>query len=133
VLAAKQTGRSVTLAARYCLYLMGLQLDEVPTRTRTRTRALNLFQRWLEHPRLPAMLALGAVLVMLPALKLGLVMDDLVQRVIALPPDQVPRRILDMGFPRNSGSFSTVVRDYFFGFYRDPQCGAMVRNYGMFP
>jgi hypothetical protein len=111
VLAAKQTGRSVTLAARYCLYLMGLQLDEVPTRTRTRTRALNLFQRWLEHPRLPAMLALGAVLVMLPALKLGLVMDDLVQRVIALPPDQVPRRILDMGFPRNSGSFSTVVRD----------------------
>ena len=116
-----------------CLYIMALQLDEVPTSTRTRTRALNLFQRWLEHPRLPAMLALGAILVMLPALKLGLVADDLLQHVIALPPDQVPPRIHDMGFPLNSGSFSTVVRDFFFGFYRDPQCGALARNYGVLP
>jgi hypothetical protein len=79
------------------------------------------------------MLALGAVLVMLPALNLGLVMDDLPQRMIALPPDRVPPRLHDLGFPLSSGSFSTVVRDYFFGFYRDPQCAALVRSYGMFP
>ena len=83
MLAAKQNGRSVTLAGHYCFYLMALQLDEVPTSTRARTRALNLLQRWLEHPRLPAMLALGAVLVMLPALNLSLLMDNLVQRLIA--------------------------------------------------
>ncbi len=55
---------------------MTLQLDEVPASSRSPKRALTTFQRWLEHPRLPAMLALGAVLVMLPALKLGLVADD---------------------------------------------------------
>jgi hypothetical protein len=112
---------------------MALQPDEVPAKSCTRTRAFNLFQRWLEHPRLPAMLALGAVLVMLPALKLGLVADDLPQRMIALPPTQVPPRIYDTGIPPDSGSFSTVVRDYFFGCYRDPQRAALARNYGMLP
>jgi hypothetical protein len=67
------------------------------------------------------MLALGAVLVMLPALNLGLVMDDLPQRMIALPPDRVPPRLHDLGIPLNSGCFSTVVSDFFFGCYRDPQ------------
>ena len=57
--------------------IVALELDEVRTSTHSRMRALNLFQRCLEHPRLPAMLALVAVLVMLPALKLGLLMDDL--------------------------------------------------------
>ena len=89
MLAAKRTGPSVTLAGRSCLYIMALQLDEVPTSTRTRTRALNLFLRWLEHPWLPTMLALGAIMLMLPALKLGLIMDDLPQRMVALPPGQV--------------------------------------------
>jgi hypothetical protein len=112
---------------------MALQLDEVPTSSRTRMRALDLFQGWLEHPRLPAMLALGAALVMLPALKLGLIMDDLPQRMVALPPDQVPARIHDMGLPLNSGWCSTVVRDFFFGYYRDPQRGALARNYGLLP
>jgi len=112
---------------------MASQLEEVPTSSRTRMRALDLCQGWLEHPRLPAMLALGAVLVMLPALKLGLIMDDLPQRMVALPPDQVPARIHDMGLPRNSGSCSTVVRDFFFGYYRDAQRGALARNYGLLP
>src|SRR5512138_1542776 len=112
---------------------MALQVEEMPTCTRARTRAFNLFQRWLEHPRLPVMLALGAVLVMLPALKLGLVMDDLPQRMVALPPEQVPPRIHDMGLPLDSGSCSTVMRDLFFGFYRDPQSGALARNYGLLP
>ena len=113
--------------------IVALELDEVRTSTRSRMRALKLFQRCLEYPRLPAMLALGAVLVMLPALKLGLVMDDLPQRMVALPPDRVPPRIHDMGLPFNSGSCSTVVHDFFFGFYRDPQCGALARSYGLLP
>jgi hypothetical protein len=79
------------------------------------------------------MLALGAVLVMLPALKLGLVMDDLPQRMIALPSDRVPQRLHDLGLPLNSGSLSTVTRDFFFGCYRDAQRAALARNYGMLP
>ena len=70
---------------------------------------------------------------MLPALRLGLIMDDLPQRMVALPPDQVPARIHDMGHPLNSGSCPTVVRDFFFGYYRDPQRGALARNYGLLP
>ncbi|HVM47339.1 MAG TPA: hypothetical protein VMU04_04890 [Candidatus Acidoferrum sp.] len=112
---------------------MALQLDEAPTRSGTRTRGFPLFRRWLAHPWVPAVLALGAVLVMLPALNLGLVMDDLPQRMIALPPDRVPPRLHDLGFPLKSGSFSTVLRDFFFGFYRDSQAAALVRKYGMFP
>lgn len=112
---------------------MALQLGEVPASSRTRMRALDLFQGWLEHPRFPAMLALGAVLVMLPALKLGLIMDDLPQRMVALPPDQVPARLHDLGLPLNSGSCSTVVRNFFFGYYRDPQRAALARNYGLLP
>jgi hypothetical protein len=116
---------------------MVLQLDEKPACTRihndTRTRVLHFFQRWLEHPRLAAMLALGAVLIMLPALKMGLVLDDLPQRMIALPPERVPPRIHDLGFPVNSGSFSTVTRDFFDGFYREPQSRALMRSYGCFP
>jgi len=127
------TRRSVSVAGCVCLHIMALQSDEVPTSSRTRMRALDLFQGWLEHPRLPVTLALGAVLVMLPALKLGLIMDDLPQRMVALPPDQVPARIHDMGLPLNSGSCSTVVRDFFFGYYRDPQRGALARNYGLLP
>jgi hypothetical protein len=67
------------------------------------------------------MLALVTVIIMLPALNLDLVLDDLPQRMVALPPDRVPPRVRDLGFPPNSGSFSTVTRDYFFGCYRDPQ------------
>jgi hypothetical protein len=82
---------------------------------------------------MPAMLALGAVLVMLPALKLGLIMDDLPQRMVALPPEQVPPRVHDIGLPLDSGSCSTVMRDFFFGYYRDPQSGTLARNYGLLP
>ena len=101
----------MSVAGCPCPYIMALQAEEMPTSTRTRMRVPNLFQRWLEHPRLPAMLALGAVLVMLPALKLGLMMDDLPQRMVALPPERVPPRIHDIGLPLNSGSCSTVTRE----------------------
>ena len=79
------------------------------------------------------MLALGAVLVMLPALKWGLVADDLPERMIALPPERVPPRMHDLGFPQDSGSLSAVTRDFFFGCYREPQRAALARNYGLLP
>jgi hypothetical protein len=126
---------SVSVAGCPCPYIMALQVDEVSAdgSIRSRTRVPNLFQRWLEHPRLPPMLALGAVLVMLPALKLGLMMDDLPQRMVALPPERVPPRLYDLGLPLNSGSCATVVRDFFFGYYREPQAGVLARNYGILP
>jgi len=52
------------------------------------TRTLNVLKRFLEHRHLPVILAMGAILVMLPALKMGLVLDDLPERAVALRPDQ---------------------------------------------
>ena len=93
---------------------------------------LNVLKRFLEHRYLPAALAIGAILVMLPALKTGLVMDDLPQRAVELRPDQLPPRMQETGNPPDSGSFSTVLFDLF-GFSRNPQCMALMKNYGTLP
>ena len=58
-------------------------------------RVLDLLKKFLSHRRLPIFLAIGAVLVMLPALKVGLVADDLVQRAVELNPDQLPAGLQD--------------------------------------
>lgn len=99
---------------------------------RIRTRASNFFKRWLGHRHLPVFLAIAAVLVMLPALKLGLVADDLPQRAVELRPDQLPPRMSETGNPADSGKFSTVLFDLF-GFDRNPQTVATMKNYGTFP
>ena len=93
------------------------------------TRVLDCLKRFLAHRHLPAILAIGAILVMLPALKTGLVMDDLPQRAVELRPDQLPPRMHETGNPADSGSFSTVLFDLF-GFSRNPQCMALMKNYG---
>lgn len=69
------------------------------------TRALDFCKRWLEYRRLPIFLAIGAILIMLPALKLGLIADDLPQRAVELRPDQLPPRMSDTGNPADSGKF----------------------------
>ena len=92
---------------------------------------LKVLKRFLEHRHLPAALAIGAILVMLPALKIGLVADDLPQRAVELRPDQLPPRMHETGNPEDSGSFSTVLRDLFFN--RSPQDMALMKNYGMLP
>jgi hypothetical protein len=92
---------------------------------------LNILKRFLEQRHLPAILAIGAILVMLPALKIGLVADDLPQRAVELRPDQLPPRMHETGNPLDSGSFSTVLRDLFFN--RSPQDMALMKNYGMLP
>jgi hypothetical protein len=96
------------------------------------TRVLDFLKRFFEHRHLPAILAIGAILVMLPALKTGLVMDDLPQRAVELRPDQLPPRMHETGNPADSGSFSTVLFDLF-GFDRNPQCVALMKNYGTLP
>jgi hypothetical protein len=93
---------------------------------------LNVLKRFLEHRHLPAILAIGAILVMLPALKIGLGLDDLMQRAVELKPSQLPPRMHETGNPVDSGSFSTVLCDLF-GFSRDPQCMALAKNYGTLP
>src|SRR5436190_3544746 len=96
---------------------------------RAGTRALDFFKRWLGHQRLPVFLAIGAVLVMLPALKVGLVADDLVQRAAELRPDQLPARLQDTGMPQNSGSLVTVLHDLFPGITQT----AKAKEYGVLP
>jgi hypothetical protein len=93
------------------------------------TQSSNFFKRLLEHRRLPAILAIGAIIVMLPALKVGLVADDLVQRAVELRPDQLPARMQDTGMPQNSGSLGTVLHDLFPGITRMAQA----KDYGVLP
>ena len=68
---------------------------------------------------------------MLPALKTGLMLDDLPQRAVELKPDQLPPRMHETGNPLDSGSFSTVLHDLFFN--RNPQDMTLMKNYGMLP
>lgn len=66
---------------------------------------------------------------MLPALKVGLVADDLVQRAVELRPDQLPAGLQDTGMPQNSGSLGTVLHDLFPGITRMAQA----KDYGVLP
>jgi hypothetical protein len=100
----------------------------------TGTRVLDFSKSFLAHRHLPAVLAIGAILVMLPALKTGLFMDDLPQRAVELSPSQLPPRMHETGNPADSGSFPTVLCDLFdVGFARNPQCMALAKNYGTLP
>ena len=99
---------------------------------RTGAWVLDFTKRLLAHRYLPVILAVGAILVMLPALKLGLIADDLPQRAVELRPDQLPPRMQETGNPPDSGRFSTVLFDLF-GFSRNPQCVVAMKNYGTLP
>jgi len=96
---------------------------------------LDFLKRFLEYRHLPAILAIGAILVMLPALKTGFGSDDLLQRVVELKPSQLPPRMHETGMlAPDSGSFSTVLCDLFPGFSnRDPRCVALAKSYGILP
>ncbi len=99
----------------------------------TITRALDFLTRVLASRHVPVILAIGAVLVMLPALKLGLIADDLPQRMVEFRPEQLPPRLRETGIlPSDSGSFSTVLFDLF-GFSRDRQDMASMKHYGALP
>jgi hypothetical protein len=105
------------------------------TVNQTGIRVLNLLKRSLGHSHLPVVLAIGAVLVMLPALKTGFGLDDLLQRVVELKPSQLPPRMHETGMlAPDSGSLGTVLCDLFPGFSnRDPQCVALAKSHGILP
>ena len=90
---------------------------------------LDFSTRFLSHRHLPIFLAIGAILVMLPALKIGLVADDLVQRAVELRPDQLPARLQDTGMAQNPGSLGAVLHDLFPGITRMAQA----KDYGVLP
>lgn len=114
-----------------CLYTMA-QVRRSDDSKLPITRMLNVLKRLLEDRRHPVILAIGAVLVMLPALNTGLGLDDLPQRAVELRPDQLPARMHETGTPAHSGSFSTVLFDLF-GLDRNPQCKVLMKNYGTLP
>ena len=85
------------------------------------------------HRRLPLVLALAAIVVMLPALAAGLFGDDLIQRLKQFTPAQLPPRAIDTGFaPSDSGQLGTVLRSLF-GYNPNEQLAARAREYGIAP
>ena len=108
---------------------------ETPKTNGIGTPVLDFSKRFFEYRYLPVILAIGAILVMLPALKTGFGSDDLLQRVVELKPGQLPPRMHETGMlAPDSGSFGTVLCDLFPGFSnRDPQCVALAKSYGILP
>lgn len=92
---------------------------------------LDFLKRLLGHRCLPAALAIGAIVIMLPALRTGLFLDDLPERAIAIQPSRLPPRICETGNPSDSGSFSTVLREFFVS-YTPPEW-RLKKKYGVFP
>jgi hypothetical protein len=87
----------------------------------------------LEHRFLPMILAAAAFIIMLPAVKSGLMMDDLLQRPAQLKPDRIPSRLYDTSLvPRNYGKLSTVLFDLF-GFNRKKENLKLAKDYGTLP
>lgn len=88
-------------------------------------------RNFLAHRHLPVFLALLAVILMLPALRAGLFMDDLVQRVFQLRPDELPPQIQQTGFGSpNSGRLGTVLTDLF-GLPRGQDRLEQAKEYGI--
>ena len=87
----------------------------------------------LRHRHLPLVLSAAAVIMMLPALKMGLVMDDLGQRIPQLKPSQIPPGLYKTGLvPDDTGKLSTVLFETF-GFPRDRKLAKIARDYGITP
>jgi hypothetical protein len=90
-------------------------------------------RRLLEHRRLPFALALLAILFMLPALPVGLLGDDLIQRLNQFAPADLPPRILDTGFVAgDSGKLGTVMGNLF-GYLRGKEAARRARDFGIEP
>jgi hypothetical protein len=90
-------------------------------------------KKTLEYKHLAIILSIVAVIFMLQSLKLGLLMDDLIQRVPQLEPSQIPSRLYETGaVPKEPGKLSTVLFDTF-GFPRDKMQQKIARDYGSLP
>ncbi len=73
-----------------------------------------LLRRGLGHRYLPAVLAVAAFVIMLPALKAGLITDDLMHRSMLVEPSELPEQLHDSGMiPEGSGKLPTVLVSLF--------------------
>ena len=81
-------------------------------------KILLLIKKGLEHRYLPVALAMVAIIIMLPSLKAGLLMDDFIQRTALVKPSQLPEQLYETGHvPDNPGTLSAALFDLF-GFNR---------------
>ncbi len=97
------------------------------------TRLYAIIRSLLEHQWLPCGLALAAVVLMLPALSVGLVWDDLIQRPNQFKPAALPPLIRETGFvANNSGELGTVMQRQF-AYLPDQKSVAQAKNYGIAP
>ncbi len=96
-------------------------------------KIVNFFARLLCHRQLPAVLALLAMISMLPSLKADLFGDDLVQRLAQFKAADLPPRAEETGFvPPDSGELSAVV-SHLFDYLGRPEGITRARNYGIAP
>ena len=96
-------------------------------------KMLFLIKGGLAHKFLPVILVIASFIVMLPAIRSGLMMDDLMQRTIQLKPGQIPSRLYDTGvIPKDSGKLSAVLFELF-GFGRNMQNIKAAKDYGVLP
>ena len=92
-----------------------------------------IVKRFVKSKHLPWVFGVVAVVMMLPALKTGLVMDDLIQRIPQLKPSQIPPELYKTGMvPKKTGELPTVLFETF-GFPRDRTRREMLRDYGIMP
>lgn len=97
------------------------------------SRILYFIRKSLEYRHLPATLAIAAFIIMLPVLNEGLIIDDLVQRVILVGPSQLPEGLYYTGHvPDNPGTLSTALFDLF-GFNRSKEKMKQHKQYGILP
>src|SRR5215471_10779225 len=84
----------------------------------------------LSSRRLPWILALVAVVFMIPTLSSGLFGDDLIQRLNQLSPAELPTHAVETGFVAdNSGTFRTVVH-HLLRFDADEKAAGRARECG---
>ena len=92
-----------------------------------------MLKQFLKSKHLSWILGVAAVVIMLPALKTGLMTDDLIQRIPQLKPSQIPQGLYQTGaVPDNTGKLSTVLFETF-GFSRDRKHWRAGRDYGVLP
>jgi hypothetical protein len=85
------------------------------------------------HQGLPLALAFTAIILMLPALRAGLICDDLIQRLKQLTPAESPPNAQNLGFgTADSGKLGTVVWSLF-GYLQHEDEAARAREYGIMP
>jgi hypothetical protein len=92
-----------------------------------------MLKRFLKSKHLPWVFSAAAVVMMLPTLKTGLVMDDLIQRTVQLKPSQIPQGLYRTGcVPDNTGRLLTVLFETF-DFSHNKELWKKSKNYGIFP